>query len=98
MSDERTEKLRAIVSAVLDRKGENVLALDVRELASFTDGFVIATGTSDRHVRALADAVLATPFRTADALAVAAEAHRATGDADRATALMAEARVLNPDA
>jgi ribosome-associated protein len=57
VSEERLEKLRAIVAALSDRKGEDIVALDVRELASFTDGFVIATGTSDRHVRALADAV-----------------------------------------
>ena len=31
--------------------------LDVRDVASFADTFVIASGTSDRHVRAIVDAV-----------------------------------------
>ncbi len=36
----------------------NVVGLDVRKLTSFTEVFVIVTGTSDQHVRSLADAVL----------------------------------------
>ncbi len=50
-------KTSAIVEAALDRKAEDVVALDVREVASFADTFVLATGTSDRHVRSVADAV-----------------------------------------
>jgi ribosome-associated protein len=46
-----------IAKAAVDLKAENMVALDVRELASFTDVFILATGTSDRHVRAIADAV-----------------------------------------
>jgi len=33
------------------------VALDVREATSFADVFVLLTGTSDRHVRAIADAI-----------------------------------------
>lgn len=54
---DRLEKAQRIAEAALDRKAENVVALDVRELASFTDTFVFATGGSDRQVRAIADAV-----------------------------------------
>ena len=32
--------------------------LDVRELVSFADVFVIATGTSDRHVRSIVDGIV----------------------------------------
>ncbi len=46
------------MNAALDRKALDVVALDVRELASYADVFVLATGTSDRHTRAVADAVL----------------------------------------
>jgi ribosome-associated protein len=35
-----------------------VKALDVRQVTSFADTFVLATGRSDRQVRAIADAVL----------------------------------------
>ena len=51
------EQVQGIADAILDKKGEDVTALDVRGLVSFADSFVIATGTSDRHVRTLADAV-----------------------------------------
>ena len=56
---ERLEKIRVLVDAVADRKGEDVVALDVREVTSFADTFVLATGSSDRNVRAIADAVVA---------------------------------------
>jgi ribosome-associated protein len=46
-----------IAKAAVDLKAENVVALDVRELTSFADVFILATGGSDRHVRAIADAV-----------------------------------------
>jgi ribosome-associated protein len=35
-----------------------VTVLDVRHLTSVTDTMIVASGRSDRHVRALADAVL----------------------------------------
>jgi ribosome-associated protein len=52
------ELARRYAEAALDRKAERVVALDVASLTSFTDAFVIATGTSDRHVKAVADAVI----------------------------------------
>lgn len=48
---------RALAESAIDRKAINVVGLDVRKLTSFTDIFIIATGTSDQHVRSLADAV-----------------------------------------
>jgi ribosome-associated protein len=51
------EKTRLIVEAALDVKAEDVAALDVRELSSFADVFVVATGRSDRQVRAIADSI-----------------------------------------
>lgn len=38
-----------------DKKGEDILLLDIREIADFADYFVICTGTSDRMLNALAD-------------------------------------------
>lgn len=43
--------------AALNRKAENLVGLDMREVTSFADEFILATGTSNRHVRAVADAV-----------------------------------------
>ena len=51
------EKAQLIADAALDRKAEDVLALDVRGIASFADTFVFATGGSDRQVRAIADSI-----------------------------------------
>ena len=56
---ERLAKAAVIVEAAEERKGLDVLALDVREVASFADTFVLATGTSDRHVRSVSDAIKA---------------------------------------
>jgi ribosome-associated protein len=55
---ERHERARRLAAAALDRKAREVVALDVRALTSFADTFLLASGTSDRHVRAVADAVL----------------------------------------
>jgi ribosome-associated protein len=40
-----------------DNKAEDVVVLDVREMSSFTDFFVIMSGRSTRHVQALAEAL-----------------------------------------
>ena len=53
----RREKLRVALEAAEGKGAEDPLALDVREVASFTDTFLILTGRSDRQVRAIADAV-----------------------------------------
>ncbi len=50
--------VRAVVGAISDRKGHRVQVLDLRGLTDATDYFVIASGTSDAHVRGLADGVM----------------------------------------
>lgn len=53
------EELKAIVVAALEElKAVDLKVLDVRRIASFTDLMIIASGTSSRHVRALADKVI----------------------------------------
>lgn len=47
-----------VLEALEDMKAVNVKVLDVRELTDITDTMVIASGTSDRHVRSVADRVL----------------------------------------
>jgi ribosome-associated protein len=46
------------VEALEAHKAQDVVVLDVRGLCEATDYFVIATGTSDTHVRALAERVI----------------------------------------
>ena len=45
---------RDIVDALEDKKGEDIVLLDIKDIASFTDYFIICTGTSDRMLDALA--------------------------------------------
>lgn len=47
-----------VVRALEDLKGRDIVALDVTRATSVTDFMVIASGTSNRHVRALVDNVL----------------------------------------
>lgn len=46
------------VGALEDVKGVDIQVIDVSGLTSVTDHLVIATGTSSRHVKALADSVI----------------------------------------
>ena len=43
-----------------DKKAEDLVVLDVRKLSSVTDYFVIATGTSEPHLRAIESEILGT--------------------------------------
>lgn len=40
-----------------NKKAENIVILDVREISSITDYFVIASGTSEPHLRAISDEI-----------------------------------------
>lgn len=55
---DRASTLRQLAEAAVELKAQELLALDVHQLTSFADAFLIATGTSDRHVRSVADAIL----------------------------------------
>ena len=59
VEDELEQEARArwVAEAALDRKGREVMALDVSDLTSYADTLVLVTGTSDRHTRAIADAI-----------------------------------------
>jgi ribosome-associated protein len=55
----QAEELKeVVVQALEDLKAVDVRVLDVRNKTSITDLMVIASGTSDRHVRALASNVI----------------------------------------
>lgn len=45
------------MNALEEKKGENILLLDLHEIADFTDYFIICSGTSDRMLDALAQSV-----------------------------------------
>lgn len=52
-----TEKL---ISALEDLKAININTIDVRKLTSITDMMIIASGRSNRQVRAIADKIVET--------------------------------------
>lgn len=55
----QTEQLVELVIAALeDLKAQDIVSIDVRDKTSITDVMVIATGSSSRQVKALADNVL----------------------------------------
>jgi ribosome-associated protein len=50
-------EVRLAVEAGLGRKAEDLCVLDLREIASFTDFFIVAHGNSSRQNAAIAEAV-----------------------------------------
>jgi len=54
---ETIEIARLIVDLIADRKGENIVLLDLRKVSIITDFFVIASANSDRQLNAIAEHV-----------------------------------------
>ncbi len=54
----QTEALKQVaLQALDDLKGNDITVMDVRDMTSVTDVMIVASGTSARHVKSLADAV-----------------------------------------
>ena len=49
--------LKVVQEALLDVKAKDIIELDVSAISNVSDAIVIASGTSTRHVKALADTV-----------------------------------------
>jgi ribosome-associated protein len=52
--------VQAAARAALDKKGEDLVVLDLRHVADFTDFFVLVSGSNQRQLVAIVDAVLET--------------------------------------
>jgi ribosome-associated protein len=59
------EMARRIVDSLVDGKAEDTVLLDITEQSVLAEFFIITTGTTDRHVRALAERVIETMAETA---------------------------------
>ncbi len=46
-----------VIDALDDIKAQDIIRLDVRDMTSVTDYMIVASGTSNRHVKALAENV-----------------------------------------
>ncbi len=54
-----SKKLATVCRELADnKKAENIVVLDVKELSSITDYFVIASGSSEPHLRAISDEII----------------------------------------
>jgi len=51
------ELVKKIVKALDDKKAQSIEVIDIEEVSQIADYFVICTGTSSTHVKALADEV-----------------------------------------
>ncbi len=83
MSSDALALAHAIVQTLEEKKGEDILLLDLLGVCSFTDYFVLCTGGSERTLRALAEEVL----RKVKALAVP-DLPRTEGDASSGWVLL----------
>ncbi|HEX8734278.1 MAG TPA: ribosome silencing factor [Pyrinomonadaceae bacterium] len=54
---ELDENIRLAINCANDKKAVNTVVLDLREIASFTEFFVITSGTNQRQVQAIADEI-----------------------------------------
>ena len=55
----KSEELKnLIVEKIIEKKGENILVLDLRKVTSITDFFVICSGTVEQHIKAIKDNII----------------------------------------
>lgn len=52
------EKANLVVTAADEMKANRIVLLDVRDQTQIADFFVICSGTSDTHIRAIANAIM----------------------------------------
>jgi ribosome-associated protein len=51
------QKLKTALKVALDKKAENPVVIDLRELTTLADYFVVLSATSDTHARTIADEI-----------------------------------------
>lgn len=68
-SAELDERMIAALKAAGEKKAVNNVVLDLREVATFTDYFVITSGTNERQVQAISDGIVETLKKAGSAAA-----------------------------
>jgi ribosome-associated protein len=54
---EPLELAKKVAHLAADKKAENIVLLDMREIVNYADYFVVCSGTSTPHLRAIADGI-----------------------------------------
>lgn len=60
VAEQLDDRVLIALQAAAEKKAVEPVVLDLREIASFTDFFVIATGTNERQVQAISDEIYET--------------------------------------
>lgn len=55
---ESVDLARKVVNMIADKKGSDIVLLDIRQVSLLADYFVICSGASERQVRAIVDEIL----------------------------------------
>ncbi|UCD05974.1 MAG: ribosome silencing factor [candidate division WOR-3 bacterium] len=58
MKNESTTLVKKLANMIDQKKGEDIIIFDLRNLSPITDYFVISTGLSDVHVRTIAEHII----------------------------------------
>ena len=64
---EGLELANALVDSIIDKKGNNILLLDIREQAVFSDYFILCNGENARQIKALIETVVESAKKKAGA-------------------------------
>ncbi len=61
MNEDRSREVERLVKRIVDliqnKKGEDIMILDVRKVTSIADYFILATGSTSTQVKAIADEI-----------------------------------------
>ena len=52
-----TQKLAKVCQAIEEKKGEDIQILDISQISSFTDFFILCHGNNEKQIQAICDAI-----------------------------------------
>lgn len=58
MREEPLAFVKSVAQLIFDKKGFNIMAIDVRDVSTMADFFLIAEGNVSRHVSSMGEAIL----------------------------------------
>lgn len=68
-----------LVDTIIDKKGSNILLLDIRDQAVFSDYFILCNGENERQLRAMSRAIAEDAKETAGVRPIGTEGDPETG-------------------